>query len=143
MKRKRKTVKPKKTKKPKRGSSAVKRKKKPTEKKVEKEEEERVKVRLELEEKEGEDGEFDFNLDVAVDPDTPGKKPLTTHLEGQVHLCAFDSGLVTDMVHWCTQVVGKEMDVEMKGKTKAKGKVGLEGSIQHGEDQVRENGYLI
>ena len=35
------------------------------------------------------------------------------------------------------QVDGKEMDVEMKGKTKAKGKVGLEGSIQHGEDQVR------
>ena len=52
-------------------------------------------------------------------------------------MCAFDSGLVTDMVHWCTQVDGKEMDVEMKGKTKAKGKVGLEGSIQHGEDQVR------
>ena len=31
----------------------------------------------------------------------------------------------------------EEMDVEMKGKTKAKGKLGLEGSIQHGEDQVR------
>ena len=35
------------------------------------------------------------------------------------------------------QVEGKEMDVEMKGKTKAEGKVGLEGSIQHGEEQAR------
>ena len=93
-------MKPKKAKKPKKTSSMVlKKKKKPTQKKVKKEEEDQVKVKLELDPKEGEDGEFDFNLDVAVDPDTPGKKPLTTHLEGQVHLCAFDFGLVTDMVH--------------------------------------------
>ena len=144
-------MKPKKAKKPKRASSKVlKRKKKPTEKKLKKkptekkakkkptekkvkEEEDRVKVKLELEPSDGKDGKVDFNLDVVVDPDTPGKEPLATHLEGQVHLCAFDSGLVTDMI----QVDGKEMDVEMKGKTKAEGKVGLEGSIQHGEEQVR------
>ena len=35
------------------------------------------------------------------------------------------------------QVEGKEMDVEMEGKTKADGKVGLEGSIQHGKEKVR------
>ena len=54
-----------------------------------KEEEDRVKVKLELEPKDGDDGKVDFNLDVAVDPDTPGKEQLTTHLEGQVHLCSF------------------------------------------------------
>ena len=42
---------------------------------------------------------------------------------------------MTDMM--MMQVEGKEMDVEMKGKTKAEGKVGIEGSIQHGEEQVR------
>ena len=42
---------------------------------------------------------------------------------------------MTDMM--MMQVEGKEMDVEMKGKTKAEGKVGLEGSIQQGEEQVR------
>ena len=47
-------------------------------------------------------------------------------------MCASDSGLVTDMM----QVEGNEMDVEMKGKTKADGEVGLEGSIQHGKEQV-------
>ena len=31
---------------------------------------------------------------------------------------------------------GKELDVEMEGKTKADGKVGLDGSIQHGEEKV-------
>ena len=100
MKKKRKTLlKPKMAKKPKRASSKVlKRKKKPAEKKVKKkpttknvkkEEEDRVKVKLELEPKDGDDGKVDFNLDVAVDPDTPGKEPLTTHLEGQVGLCFF------------------------------------------------------
>ena len=58
-------------------------KKKSTEKKLKKEEEQQVKVKLELEPEE--DGKVDFNLDVEVDPDTPGKEPLTTHLEGQVH----------------------------------------------------------
>ena len=101
MKKKRKTLlKPKMAKKPKRAPSKVlKRKKKPTEKKVKKkpttknvkkEEEDRVKVKLELEPKDGDDGKVDFNLDVTVDPDTPGKEPLTTHLEGQVHLCSFE-----------------------------------------------------
>ena len=46
---------------------------------------------------------------------------------------------MTDMM--MMQVEGKEMDVEMdvemEGKTKAEGKLGLEGSIQHGEEQVR------
>ena len=64
-------------------------KKKPTTKNVKKEEEDRVKVKLELEPKDGDDGKVDFNLDVTVDPDTPGKEPLTTHLEGQVGLCFF------------------------------------------------------
>ena len=35
------------------------------------------------------------------------------------------------------QVEGKEMDVEMEGKTKADGEVGLKGSIQHGKEKVR------
>ena len=35
------------------------------------------------------------------------------------------------------QVEGKEMDVEMQGKTKADGEVGLDGSIQHGKVKVR------
>ena len=65
-------------------------KKKPTTKNVKKEEEDRVKVKLELEPKDGDDGKVDFNLDVAVDPDTPGKELLTSHLEGQVHLCSFE-----------------------------------------------------
>ena len=58
-------------------------------KNVKKEEEDQVKVKLELEPKDGDDGKVDFNLDVAVDPDTLGKEPLTTHLEGQVHFCSF------------------------------------------------------
>ena len=47
---------------------------------------------------------------------------------------------MTDMM--MMQVEGKEMDVEMKGKTKAEGKVGLEGSIQHGEEQVRTDCHI-
>ena len=35
------------------------------------------------------------------------------------------------------QVEGKEMDVEMQGRTKADGEVGLDGSIQHGKEKVR------
>ena len=89
--RSRRRVKPKIAKKPTRASSKVlRRKKKPTMKNVKKEEEDRVKVKLELEPKDGDDGKVDFNLDVAVDPDTPGKETLTTHLEGQVHLCSFE-----------------------------------------------------
>merc|ERR550519_3014242 len=87
-----------------------------------KEEEDRVKVKLELEPKDGDDGKVDFNLDVAVDPDTLGKEPLTTHLEGQVE--------------------GKELDVEMEGKTKADGDVELEGSIQHGKEQDTDSAQL-
>ena len=49
---------------------------------AQKEEEQQVKVKLLLEPEE--DGKVDFNLDIEVDPDTPGKEPLTTHLEGQV-----------------------------------------------------------
>ena len=51
--------------------------------KVKKVEEEQVHVKLEIEEKDGE--KMDFNLDIEVDPDTPGKDPITTHLEGQVY----------------------------------------------------------
>merc|ERR1711874_554333 len=86
-----------------------------TKKKVKKEED-RVKVKLVLEPEDGEkEKKVDFNLEVEVDPDSPGKEPLTTHLEGQVE--------------------GKEMDVEMQGKTKADGEVGLAGSIQQGKER--------
>merc|ERR1719234_2822596 len=95
--------------------------KKATEKKAKKKEEEQeVKVKLELEAEE--DGKVDFNLDVEVDLDTPGKQPLTTHLEGQVD--------------------GKELDVEMEGKTKADGEVGLEGSIQHGKEKDSDSAQM-
>merc|ERR1711990_676017 len=87
-----------------------------------KEEEDRVKVKLELEPEDGDGGKVDFDLDVEVDPETPGKEPLTTHLEGQV--------------------VGKEMDVEMQGKTKADGGVGLDGSIQHGKEKDSDSAQL-
>ena len=40
------------------------------------------------------------------------------------------------MVTGRIQVDGKELDVEMEGKTKADGKVGLEGSIQQGKEKV-------
>merc|ERR1719239_1841239 len=83
-------------------------------------EEEHITVKLELEPEN--EKKADFNLDVKVDPNTPGKQPLTTHLEGQVD--------------------GKEMDVEMQGKTKAEGEVGLEGSIQHGKQQDSDSAEL-
>ena len=41
------------------------------------------------------------------------------------------------MVIGSIQVDGEEMDVEMQGKTKAEGKVDVEGSIQQGEEKVR------
>ena len=34
------------------------------------------------------------------------------------------------------QVDGEDMDVEMQGKTKAEGKVDVEGSIQQGKEKV-------
>merc|ERR1719394_2174214 len=89
------------------------------------EEEQQVKVKLELEPVEGNgktETKVDFKLDVEVDPNTPGKEPLTTHLEGQVE--------------------GNEMDVEMEGKTKDDGNVVLEGSVQQGEDQDSDFGEL-
>ena len=43
------------------------------------------------------------------------------------------------MVTGRIQVDGKELDVEMEGKTKADGKVGLEGSIQQGKEQVKNS----
>merc|ERR1711874_695873 len=84
------------------------------------EEEQQVKVKLELEPEN--EKKVDFNLDVEVDADTPGKEPLTTHLEGQVE--------------------GKEMDVEMQGKTKADGEVGLAGSIQQGKERDSNSAQL-
>ena len=41
------------------------------------------------------------------------------------------------MVIGSIQVDGEEMDVEMQGKTKAEGKVDVEGSIQQGKEKVR------
>merc|ERR1719487_3233811 len=67
------------------------------------EEEQQVKVKLELEPVEGDgktETKVDFKLDVEVDPNTPGKEPLTTHLEGQVE--------------------GNEMDVESKDEDETK-----------------------
>ena len=93
-------LKPKKAKKPKRASSKVLKKKKRTEKKVQKEED-RVKVKLVLEPEDGEkEKKVDFNLEVEVDPDSPGKEPLTTHLEGQVHLCSDSDWWLTAGCRW-------------------------------------------
>ena len=102
---------------------------------VEVEDEQQVKVKLELEPVEGNgktETKVDFKLDVEVDPNTPGKEPLTTHLEGQVAHNVLLMLLLTDS----PQVEGNEMDVEMEGKTKDDGNVVLEGSVQQGEDQV-------
>ena len=41
------------------------------------------------------------------------------------------------MVIGSIEVDGEEMDVEMQGKTKAEGKVDVEGSIQQGKEKVR------
>merc|ERR1719394_935892 len=92
---------------------------------VEVEDEQQVKVKLELEPVEGSgktETKVDFKLDVEVDPNIPGKEPLTTHLEGQVE--------------------GNEMDVEIEGKTKDDGNVVLEGSVQQGKDQDSDSGEL-
>ena len=102
---------------------------------VEVEDEQQVKVTLELEPVEGNgktETKVDFKLDVEVDPNTPGKEPLTTHLEGQVAHNVHLMHLLIDI----TQVEGNEMDVEMEGKTKDDGNVVLEGSVQQGKDQV-------
>ena len=102
---------------------------------VEVEDEQQVKVTLELEPVEGDgktETKVDFKLDVEVDPNTPGKEPLTTHLEGQVAHNVLLMHLLTDS----PQVEGNEMDVEMEGKTKDDGNVVLEGSVQQGKDQV-------
>ena len=124
-------MKPKKAKKPRRASVLKKKESKEKKAKVEKREEQQVKVKLELEPENEE--KVEFNLDVEVDPDTPDKEPLTTHLEGQVYILVSVIGLVTVWI----QVEGKEMDVEMQGKTKAEGEVDLAGSIQKGKEQVR------
>ena len=105
---------------------------------VEVEDEQQVKVKLELEPVEGDgktETKVDFKLDVEVDPNTPGKEPLTTHLEGQV---AHNVPLM-DLLIDSTQVEGNEMDVEMEGKTKDDGNVVLEGSVQQGKDQVEKH----
>ena len=73
-------LKPKSTKPCRASRKVLKKEKKPSVKKVE---EDQVHVKLEIEEKDGE--KVDFSLDVEVDPVTPGKEPLTTHLEGQVY----------------------------------------------------------
>ena len=73
-------LKPKSTKPSRASRKVLKKEKKPRVKKVE---EDQVHVKLEIEEKDGE--KVDFSLDVEVDPVTPGKEPLTTHLEGQVY----------------------------------------------------------
>ena len=102
---------------------------------VEVDDEQQVKVKLELEPVEGDgktEAKVDFKLDVEVDPNTPGKEPLTTHLEGQVAHNVSLMHLLIDI----TQVEGNEMDVEMEGKTKDDGNVVLEGSVQQGKDQV-------
>jgi len=39
-------------------------------------------------------------------------------------------------------VDGKELDVEMEGKTKADGKVGLEGLIQHGKEKDSDSAQM-
>ena len=49
------------------------------------------------------------------------------------YIRAYDFGLVIGSI----QVDGEEMDVEMQGKTKAEGKVDVEGSIQQGKEKVR------
>ena len=93
---------------------------------------------LELEPVEGDgktEAKVDFKLDVEVDPNTPGKEPLTTHLEGQVAHNVLLMHLLTDS----PQVEGNEMDVEMEGKTKDDGNVVLEGSVQQGKDQVEKH----
>ena len=116
-----------------RGVGSKKKSKKVKTKKVE--EEQQVKVKLELEPVEGNgktETKVDFKLDVEVDPNTPGKEPLTTHLEGQVAHNVHLMHLLIDI----TQVEGNEMDVEMEGKTKDDGNVVLEGSVQQGKDQV-------
>ena len=105
---------------------------------VEVEDEQQVKVKLELEPVEGDgktETKVDFKLDVEVDPNTPGKEPLTTHLEGQVAHNVPLMHLLTDS----PQVEGNEMDVEMEGKTKDDGNVVLEGSVQQGKDQVEKH----
>ena len=102
------------------------------------EEEQQVKVKLELEPVEGDgktETKVDFKLDVEVDPNTPGKEPLTTHLEGQVAHNVPLMHLLTDS----PQVEGNEMDVEMEGKTKDDGNMVLEGSVQQGKDQVEKH----
>ena len=124
---------------------------------VEVEDEQQVKVTLELEPVEGDgktETKVDFKLDVEVDPNTPGKEPLTTHLEGQVDMMKtgspphLESGsgkltrhdvLLMDLLIDSTQVEGNEMDVEMEGKTKDDGNVVLEGSVQQGKDQVEKH----